>query len=293
MTVPLKGKHWDEITIIILELLNHDLRIFLRSCVLHSKRMTTRIQKRMHILVTRKESRHFISQQLAQGALLQLRAIIQKLRITNCVLLRIQDVRKLIQRRSQQSLVMYMLKRFSNMSPIQMISILRILNKRISTKKKIEKGALNNLADSESGNTLTYSKVFGTNSREYVKIGRVNSQDNSLIQDQNIELKKQENFDRIMDFNHEEGKFTSYNSPELHNDNNCSNYSSRVDDEETMKNNYLDSPCASEEISCNTTKKNIFVQENILVEEGAASLEAVREFEEETESEEGNKRERE
>jgi len=75
------------------------------------------------------------------------------------------------------------------MSLIQMISTLRGLNKRISTKKKIEKGALNNLADSESGNTLTYSKVFGTNSREYVKIGRVNSQENSLIQDQNIELK--------------------------------------------------------------------------------------------------------
>ncbi|CAI2386803.1 unnamed protein product [Moneuplotes crassus] len=162
----------------------------------------------------------------------------------------------------------------------------QIKNEALSKHKNLEKGNQNWLVDSESGNTLSYSKVFGTSSREYVQIGDVNKLQTKKL-DPSQEMRKNENYDKIINYdNQTEKKFTSYNSPEnnFNEEDQVSNDTDHFNDEELGEHGRFDSREVSE-ASHNATKKNLFLQENIIdPEDPGASLEEVKEYDEESES---------
>lgn len=71
-----------------------------------------------------------------------------------------------------------------NNKPYNFISE-KIKNEVVSKHKILEKHNPNWINESESGNTLSYSKVFGTSSREYAKMG-------DQIQNMNQPIKEEE-----------------------------------------------------------------------------------------------------
>ena len=187
----------------------------------------------------------------------------------------------------------------------------KIKNEVVSKQKILEKHNPNWINESESGNTLSYSKVFGTSSREYAKMSPPNIKANLHISEEEGEMQdtrdiksrklycltifikyfiaktKEENYTKIVNsYSGAENKFTSYNSPlkGTEEEDQLSPNSVNSNNDGIDVNANFDSNDASD-ISPDITRKNLFIQENIIhPEEGTGTLEEVKEFDEESES---------